>query len=104
MPARDTKTAPLFFHQASRLLFSICFGLLAPAAAMAQVQQGRQPAPTAEQAKERQNSCPVRWGKRPRRTGGPGAETYVSEWGPCKADTLPVPAPSRSMPQPLTLR
>ena len=82
-------------------LLLICLALLGPRESFAERSQERRPAPAADQAKDGQTLCPVRWGKRPRREGGPGAELYVSAWGPCNAEpqvvktrvvtTTPVP-------------
>ena len=70
--------------QAGPLLILACIGMFAPTPGIAQYVEDRQPAPAVDPAKEAPNLCPVRWGRRPRRAGAPGAVTYVSEWGPCK--------------------
>jgi hypothetical protein len=83
MPQRDALTTKVLTSLARRILVPVC--LLVPAAATAEEPpQHLRLAQAADHAKDKPDLCPKRWGKRPRRANGPGAERYVAEWGPCK--------------------
>lgn len=89
---------------AGRILLLAWLGALAPASACAQNPQGQPAALAADPAREKQGLCPASWGKRPRRTGGPGAEVYVSSWKPCKPESQADAAEPAPLSLPLAKR
>ena len=103
-PVRDMTNSRHPAALAGRILLLAWLGAIAPATGYAQNPQEQPAAPAADPAKGKQNLCPAGWGKRPRRTGGPGAEVYVNAWKPCKTEPQPSVAEPVPMPLPLAAR